>query len=166
MNNEITNFLFRKPEKQDAAEIYALLQPYKPYVGTSPLYTYLMICEYFCDTSVVVINDHHEIIGFMSGFLAPTKQQTLFIWEIAVKNGYHGNNLYIRMAKELYARNKPRYIELTVNPSNTQSIKRINQLAEIFSCPCKVIPLFPSEYFGDCKHEDEVLYRVGAIGEI
>ena len=159
----MTEFIFRKPEKKDAAEIYALLQPYKPYVGTSPLYTYLLICEHFDDTSIVVATDTGEIIGFTSAYFPPKKQNALFLWEIAVKEGYHGNNLYVRMVNAICKRNYPMYIEATVNPSNESSIKRLRQLSEMFGADWVSYTLFPSDHFGAVNHEDEVLYRIGPI---
>ena len=151
------------PEKRDAAEIYAMLQPYKPYVGTSPLYTYLLVCEHFSETSIVVKTKEGEIVGFISAYWPPKKSNTIFLWEIAVKEGYHGNNLYIRMVNEIYQRNTPLYIEATVNPSNISSIKRLVQLSKTFKCTYTTQTLFPSDYFGSQGHEDEVLYRIGVI---
>jgi len=159
----MNDFLMRQPRKKDAAEIHAMLQPYKPYVGTSPLYTYLLICEHFRKTSIVVENNDQEIVGFISAYNPPETPGTLFLWEIAVKEGYHGNNLYIRMVKSLYKRLKPQYIEATVNPSNTSSIKRLKKLAHMFKCEYTTQPLFPSKYFGEHSHEDEILYSIGLI---
>lgn len=157
------NFSMQKPEKKDAAEIHAMLQPYKPYVGTNPRYTYLLICEHFNDTSLVAKTLAGEIVGFIAAYLPPNQRNTLFLWEIAVKEGYHGNNLYIRMVKHICKRIRPTYLEATVNPSNASSIKRLKQLSSIFTCNCTNYTLFPSEYFGNQEHEDEVLYRIGPI---
>ncbi len=157
------NFTMHAPEKRDAAEIYAMLHPYKPYVGTSPLYTYLLVCEHFNETSLVAKTEDGEIVGFISAYSPPKRLNTLFLWEIAVKKGFHGNNLYIRMVREIYKRNTPQYIEATVNPSNISSIKRLIQLSKIFKCTYTTQTLFPSDCFGSLDHEDEVLYRIGMI---
>ena len=157
------HFILRRPEKKDAAEIYALLQPYKPYVGTSPCYTYLLICEHFRDTSAVAIKAGGEIIGFTSAYYPPNKPNNLFLWEIGVKKGYHGNQLYIHMVQAIYERCRPMYIEATVNPSNTSSIKRLKKLANLFNSDLTTDILFPSKCFGKQDHEDEVLYCIGPI---
>jgi L-2,4-diaminobutyric acid acetyltransferase len=159
----MSDFTFRKPEKKDAVEIHAMLQPYKPYVGTSPIYTYLLICEHFSDTSIVTTIDTGEIVGFISAYFPPKKSNTLFLWEIAVKEGFHGNGLYLQMVEELYKCNCPMYVEATVNPSNTSFIKRLKQLSEIFTCDFTTYTLFPSDHFGKQDHEDEVLYRIGPV---
>ncbi len=162
----MTKLHMRPPRKEDAAEIKSMLKPYIPYVGTNPVYTYLLICEHFSQTSTVVANEADEIVAFTSGFQPPEKPGTLFIWEVAVKKGYHGNNLYIRMIRELCHRITPNYLEATVNPSNKSSQKRLKQIAEMFDCEITSDTVFPSDYFCDDKHEDEVLYRLGPIKKI
>ncbi|HMQ10331.1 MAG TPA: diaminobutyrate acetyltransferase [Oligoflexia bacterium] len=157
------NFIFRKPKKSDAQEIHAMLQPYKPYVGTSPVYTYLLICEHFDDTSIVVTSESDEIVGFISAYQPPKKQNTLFLWEVAVKKGYHGNNLNKKMIEKLFNRINPNYIEATVNPSNQTFIKRLKQLSKNFACELSQKVLFASDHFGTQNHEDEVLFRMGPI---
>ncbi len=159
----MTDFVFRKPCVDDAAEIHAFLQPYKPYVGTSPVYTYLLICRHFSETSVVVESAKGEIVGFVSAFPPPKEKDTVFIWEIGVKKGFHGNNLYIRMIEAIGMRVKPDYIDFTVNPSNTSSIRRIYELARLFGCDCQKSSCFPAHLFGNQPHEDEDLYRLGPI---
>lgn len=157
------NFRMRSPAPEDAVAIYELLQPYKPYVGTSPLYTYLLICEHFSETSLVVEDEARQIIAFTSAFIPPRQPNTLFLWEIAVKEGFHGNNLYIRMVREICSKVSPAYVEATVNPSNDSSIRRLQKLSDIFGSECRQSTLFPSEYFGAVEHEDEDLYRIGPI---
>lgn len=157
------DFILRSPERKDAAAIFEMMQPYRPYVGTSPVYTYLLICEHHAATSVVAQDARGQIVGFISAYRVPKRPDTLFIWEIAVREGYHGHQLCLRMMQTLCQRVNPAYIEATVNPSNASSIRRFQQLADLYGCSYASQTLFPAGDFGTQAHEDEVLYRIGPI---
>lgn len=154
------DFVFRQPTARDGAAVFALMQPYKPKIGTNPLYTYLLLCDYF-RASCVTVEKEGEIVAFTSAFIPPQKPDTLFVWEVAVKEGFHGHGLYMRMICHLLHRTGVRYMEGTVNPSNAQPERRLQALARALECPCESSMLFPADYFAPLSHEDEVLYRLG-----
>lgn len=158
-------FTFREPTAKDGAAIFAMMQPYKPKIGTNPLYTYLVQCEYFAGTCVAVEKDG-ELIAFTSAFIPPQKPDTLYIWEIAVKEGFHGHGLMDQMLRHLLAKTGSRFLEATVNPSNTSSSARFRNLAQAMACPCDIKTLFPESYFAPLEHEDEVLYRIGPFAPL
>ena len=163
--NSTKAFRMRPPETKDAHSIYELAQPFKPFIGTNPLYTYLLVTTHFNDTSVVVEDaESHEIAGFISGYIIPgKKEKTLFFWEIGVKEGYHGNALYLRMAHYLLDRIKPLWLEATASPSNNSSVKRLISISKKIRTPIASSVLFDKSHFGPTNHEAEILYSIGPI---
>ncbi|RAP39003.1 hypothetical protein DID80_01330 [Candidatus Marinamargulisbacteria bacterium SCGC AAA071-K20] len=161
----MNEFNFRAPVKEDAKFIYELAQPFKPYIGTSPLYTYLLVSTHFSQSSVVVEDkETKQIIGFISGYIVPNRdEKTLFLWEIGVREGFHGNGLYVRMVHHLLNRLNPIWVDATASPSNDSSVKRLVVISKDINSPLSTSVLFEKKSFGKTAHEDEVLYRIGPI---
>jgi L-2,4-diaminobutyric acid acetyltransferase len=161
----MANFNFRTPVAEDAQSIFDLAQPYKPYIGTNPRYTYLLIATHFQKTSVVVEDvQSKQIVGFISGYLVPdTAEKTLFLWEIGVREGFHGNGLYLRMIHHLITKINPVWVEATTNPSNRSSVERLGILSKDMNAKLSASVLFKEALFGASNHEDELLYRIGPI---
>jgi L-2,4-diaminobutyric acid acetyltransferase len=161
----IKDFNFRVPVTEDAQLIYALAQPFKPYIGNNPLYNNLLVTAHFRQSSVVVEDKKtKEIVGFISGYIVPDRdEKTLFFWEIGVKEGFHGNNLYLRMAHHLINRITPQFIEATVNPSNRSSVRRLSIISKDIRSEISSSVLFEKKCFGTTNHEEELLYRIGPI---
>ena len=164
----LTDFNMRVPSIEDASSIYELAQPFKPLIGTNPVYTYLLITSHFKETSVVVEDkETNEIIGFISGYIVPNREEkTLFLWEIGVREGFHGNNLYIRMVQHLIKRINPIWLEATANPSNVSSIKRLGGISKEIRAEISSSILFEKKNFGKVDHEEEILYRIGPISRV
>lgn len=155
-------FQFRKPVKEDGADVWKLIK------GTGILdlnssYSYLMWCEFFNDTSIVVEHDEH-IVGFISGFIRPTSPETLFIWQVAVDDSQRGKGLGTSMLLHLIERSSRedvQYLEATVSPSNIPSQQLFKGLAEKMDTQCDVSDCFTTEDFPEDTHEDELIYRIG-----
>lgn len=158
-------FIFRQPIIDDAKNIHELAQPFKPLIGTNPIYTYLLITTHFSETSIVAIDpDSQQLAGFVSGYITPNhSDKTLFLWEIGVKHGFHGHNLYIRMVNTLIAKIQPTFVEATVGPSNASSSNRLHDISNAFNAPLNTSTQFHEHHFGALNHEKEILYSIGPI---
>ncbi|WP_181349101.1 diaminobutyrate acetyltransferase [Thalassobacillus sp. CUG 92003] len=157
-----TNYQFRKPEKSDGAAIWNLINDI-PVLDLNSSYSYLLWCECFSDTSVIV-NDGEETVGFISGFIKPSSPNVLFIWQVAVAETERGQGLATRMIDHILKRNDShhiQYIEATVSPSNKPSTKLFKGYAEKKEVPCQVKNCFSEDDFPGEGHEEENTFRIG-----
>lgn len=156
------DYSFRKPVKDDGADVWTLIKNSSVLDLNSP-YSYLMWCEYFADTSVVIEQRGH-IVGFVSGFIQPAAPDTLFIWQVAVDEAERGKGLGTRMLLNLLGRSScehVHFLEATVSPSNIPSQNLFQGLAKKLNTVCEVRECFSTEDFPENGHEDELIYRVG-----
>ncbi|GAB3064660.1 diaminobutyrate acetyltransferase [Virgibacillus ainsalahensis] len=161
-----TGLHFRKPDKNDGAAVWELIQ-HTGVLDLNSSYSYIMWCDMFSDTSVVAVEDE-KIIGFISGFVYPDKPNTLFIWQVAVHEAGRGKGLGTRMLFQLLNRESSKdvtYVEATVSPSNTPSQNLFKGLAKKLDTNYEVVEYYSSDDFPTEGHEDEPLFKIGPILE-
>ncbi len=172
-NSEVkTKFYFRKPEKEDGAEVWRLIKQ-TGNLDLNSSYSYLMWCEVFSESSIIAFGGLGEKrpVGFVSGFIHPEKPDTLFIWQVAVHESQRGKGLATKMLNQLLERDcceQVKYIEATVGQSNTPSNNLFLGLARKFKSNYKISKYFESDDFPESEeeaHETEWLYRIGPINK-
>jgi L-2,4-diaminobutyric acid acetyltransferase len=130
------------------------------------LYYYLLFGKYFAKTSAVArING--QMAGFVTGFAAPEKPDTLFIWQVGVGSDFRGQGLARQMI--LYLITSPtasfKYLEATVNPSNKASQALFGSVAEHLGAGFKFEEqIFSENDFLPAVHEAERLFHIGPFG--
>lgn len=148
----------------DGASIWRLVSECKV-LDTNSCYAYLLIGRDFGETTLVAhIGD--ELVGFVSAYIPPTRQDVIFVWQIGVASAGRGRGIAKRLLVELVSlpscRNV-RHLEATITPSNTASMKLFRSLAQHLQAEVAVLPGFCSEDFGSAGHESEDLIRIGPI---
>lgn len=164
---EADRLSFRNPVADDGPGIYALADRSKP-LDLNSRYCYLILCEHFSSTCVVV-ERAGDIVAFMTAYILPEQRDTLFVWQIAVDADMRGKGMAKKMLRHLLSRpvlKGIRYIEATVNPSNDASRALFRALARDCLVDISESMLFPAELFGAGDHEQENLIRVGPIGPV
>lgn len=157
---------FSKPDKEDGADVWEMIKETEV-LDLNSSYSYVMWCEIFSDTSVVVKDEEGKVVGFVSGFIHPDTPDTLFIWQIAVDESARGQGLATRMLFKLLEReqeNEIRYVEATVTPSNIPSRRLFQGLAKKLDTNCLITEFFSSDDFPKeekTDHEDELKFRIG-----
>jgi len=152
----------RKPGLEDGAEVHRLITQTEP-LDINSLYCYLLICDHFNETSILA-HDNGSVKGFISAYIHPRKNDTLFIWQVAVHSSTRRQGLAMKMAMGILGRDCTRgirYIETTVSPSNTASSLFFESLAARLETGLVKEPYITESMFGEEKHEAEVLYRIG-----
>jgi L-2,4-diaminobutyric acid acetyltransferase len=160
--NNSHQFIFRFPEKKDAKILRRLIANSPP-LDINSLYCYLLVCTHFAQTSVLVENSK-EICGFISAYMRPDRNDTLFVWQVAVSKNYRGQGIASDMLASILRRTYPaplRYLETTVNPSNISSNTLFSRLANSIQAPLVKSLLFSESDFGSSEHEEEIMYRIG-----
>jgi diaminobutyrate acetyltransferase len=128
-------------------------------------YAYLMMADHFSETCVVA-ERNGEMIGFIIGFVPPSRPDTVFVWQIGVSPTARRMGLGKRMLNELIARDAcddVDYLEATVTPSNKASAALFRGFARSRSVPCAVSEGIPEDAFPGKGHECEHLFRIGPL---
>ncbi len=124
----------------------------------------MLIAEHFRATSIVV-RSGDRIGGFISAYLLPGREDTLFVWQVAVHPDFRKQGLAARMIHGILERpvcSHVSYIETTVTPSNGSSRRLFYHVADDLKTGIKESLLFHKDLFGEeGEHEDEVLFRIG-----
>lgn len=115
MQNDPPHIVFRKHVISDAQIIWKLIQISLP-LDLNSLYCYLILCAHFADTSVVS-QSPEGICGYISAYIRPDRQNTLFVWQVVVKKTCQGQGVSKAMLKTIL---QSQY-SVTVNPSNRAS---------------------------------------------
>ncbi len=153
-----------KPTLEDAASM-RLLAEHSGSLDLHPTYTYLLCCSLFRDTCRVV-RDQESIVGFVTGLRKPRSPEVLFVWQVGVLESARGQGLGKTLILDLIKDSKlplPQYIEATVAPENSPSLKLFQSIAKELKCEFSQSSGFEAHHFGSENHSPEHLIRVGPI---
>ncbi|HEX7064010.1 MAG TPA: diaminobutyrate acetyltransferase [Bacillales bacterium] len=156
------DYRFSKPSKENGADVWTLVKS-TGVLDVNSSYSYVMWCEFFRETSVVV-ERNDRVVGFISGYIKPESPNILFIWQVAVDDTERGQGLATKMLRHLLERSvckDVRYLEATVAPSNMASRKLFTRFADKMGAPCEVHNCFTANDFPGEGHEDEPIYHIG-----
>ncbi|TDF97285.1 diaminobutyrate acetyltransferase [Paenibacillus piri] len=160
-----TAIRFRRPEKKDGTPIWKLIQQTEA-LDVNSAYCYILLSDYLRDTCVIA-EEEEKIVGFISAFRAPSRNDTLFVWQIAVAPSKQRRGIARRMLKELLAReccSDVVYIEATVSPSNLASRGLLLRLAKDYRMECHLSAGYADALFPvEARHEEELLFRLGPL---
>ncbi|MBB6454505.1 L-2,4-diaminobutyric acid acetyltransferase [Salirhabdus euzebyi] len=126
-------------------------------------YKYIMMCEYFTETCVVAKEDD-KVVGFVTAFIPPERQDVVFVWQIGVDSSQRGKGVASKLLDELINReacDNVRFVEATVTPSNQASQSLFRRLARDHHTNCEVSECFAKELFPSDEHEAELCFRIG-----
>ncbi len=156
MNNQIS---LRRPVADDGAALHALVKRCPP-LDLNSMYCNLLQVTHFAETSIVAERDD-ELVGFVTGYMPPEKQDVLFVWQVAVAEQARGMGLGDRMLHGLVDRlPQVRALETTVTPDNVPSEKMFRRFASDRSAEVTRTVLFSRHEHFDGQHDDELLYRI------
>ena len=150
----------REPIKSDAKYIYQLVKDTNV-LDVNSEYLYLLQTTHFREfCSVALLED--EIVGFTSGYLIPNKEDTLFIWQVAVDSKARGQGVAGKMIMGILQRESAKNVKTihtTISPSNSSSQKLFEKLSQNYGVSFEKETMFEISDFNDA-HEDEVLYKI------
>src|SRR5690606_33625238 len=91
-----------KPEVAHGPAIHRLVAACKP-LDLNSRYAYLLLCEHFADTCALA-RAGDRVVGFVSAYRPPGRDDTLFVWQVAVDAGMRGRGLAKAMLSDVLAR--------------------------------------------------------------
>ncbi|MFB5664229.1 diaminobutyrate acetyltransferase [Alteribacillus sp. HJP-4] len=157
------SLIFDKPSVEDGADMWELVKNSTLDLNSS--YKYIMMCEFFAETCVVA-KENDELVGFVTAFIPPEKQDTVFVWQVGVDSSQRGKGMASRLLNALLERLQDKgvkYLEATVTPSNDASQALFKKLARTHETECEISECFSEELFPGEGHEAELTFRIGPI---
>ena len=154
----------RRPVAEDGAALHALIASCPP-LDSNSMYCNLLQCSHFAATSVVA-DKNGELLAAVSGYLIPGREDTLFVWQVAVGEGARGQGLAGRMINEILSRPECQavyYIETTVTASNTASWALFEGFARRKGVPLERSEQFEQSMHFNNQHPSEILARIGPM---
>lgn len=133
-DNDLT---FRKPKDTDGYAVHDLIQNCPP-LDQNSVYAYLLLCTHHADTCVIVENDGVPV-GFLSGYIPPGEEDTLFVWQVAVCSEARGLGLATHMLNEILSRPEMEHInqiKTTITRDNKASWRLFESFAESVDANC------------------------------
>jgi L-2,4-diaminobutyric acid acetyltransferase len=158
--------VLRPPTPNDGASVFRLIGRCPP-LDTNSMYCNLLQCTHFAGTSVTAlqtIDTHEEMVGFISAYLKPEREDTLFVWQVAVDERVRGTGLAGSMLKHILDRPQcrhVRYLETTITESNQASWGVFNSLAKKLETTLDKSVMFDRDKHLGGAHDTEFLARIG-----
>ena len=128
-------------------------------------YAYLLLCTDFADTCLIVERDR-ELLGFVVAYRPPSNPDSVFVWQIAIRDDARGQGLGQRLLGalvELPGCEGITALEATVGRSNLASHRLFRAFARERGAGCEVTEGFTRAHFGSLAHEEEDRFRIGPL---
>ena len=158
----------RPPSANDGASVFRLINQCPP-LDTNSMYCNLLQCTHFSDTSVAATeadSSSEELLGFISGYLIPERNNTLFIWQVAVSEEARGMGLASNMLQHILDRPQcahVKYLETTITESNKASWALFKSLSSKLHTSLEKSIMFDRDDHLGGDHDTEFLARLGPL---
>lgn len=150
----------------DGAQMWGLTARCSALDLNSP-YSYLLMCRHFAQTCLVA-ESQGTLVGFVTGYHPPGRNDTIFVWQIAVAPESRRSGLGRRLIDTLLDRLVPtgvRFLEATVAPKNQASLNLFRSVARDHGVHYRESVFFEPELFDSGElatpHETEILLQLG-----
>ncbi|UZE95792.1 diaminobutyrate acetyltransferase [Alkalimarinus alittae] len=158
------NIILHPPEDTDGSAVSALIERCPP-LDTNSRYCNLLQCSHFGNTSVIAKADG-KTVGFVSGYILPQANNTLFIWQVAVDSAARGTGLAQKMIRNIVERDvcaNVSHIETTITNDNNASWALFERIAKHYNAPLIRSVMFDrTDHFAGA-HDTEMLARIGPL---
>ncbi len=152
--------ILRHPTKEDGLTIYNLIKSCPP-LDLNSSYYYFMMCSDFAKSSLLA-EQGGKILGYVSGYIPPEDEKTLFIWQVAVSEDARGKGLAGAILSELVQdwNGLITKLKTTISPSNKPSQALFKSYANKNSYALTTSEFLTAKDFGGSDHEAEELYTI------
>jgi len=153
---------FEHPVPSDGQVIWQLVKD-TGVLDVNSAYCYIILCDHFRKTCITA-RANNRLVGFVTGYVLPQSDDTLFIWQVAVAETMRGRGLAKRMILKLLDSMNNQAVNMllaTVSPSNTASLSLFDSLARSLGTEMKTNEGYSSQMFPGSSHEQEDFITVG-----
>ncbi len=150
------------PVADDAAEIHALIAACPPLDGNS-LYANLIQCTHFA-ASCAVARLNGKVVGWISGHRPPGREDTYFLWQVAVHPDARGTGLPKLLLRQILDRPEQtnvRQIETSITRANEASWALFRSIAKWLGAPMADTTWFDRDQHLAGAHDSEFLVTIG-----
>ena len=147
---------------EDGFAVHQLVQQCPP-LDTNSVYCNLLQTSHFAETSVAAYLNG-ELVAFTSGYRLQDRDDTLFIWQVAVSEKARGLGVATRMIEHILGREGCRnvsFVETTITESNQASWALFERLASKLGTKLDRSVMFDSKQHFNGEHHTELLARIG-----
>ncbi len=153
--------IFRMPGRSDGIQVHELISLCPP-LDENSAYCNFLQSIHFRETCVLV-EENDKVIGFVSAYLKPGDEQTLFIWQVAVHPNARGKGLAYEMMQHLLERESSedaKAIETTITRDNQGSWSLFKKLDRNNGNQGNVSTFLDEVRHFNGEHDTEYLYRI------
>lgn len=153
--------ILRHPVKEDGLAVFNLIKSSPP-LDLNSSYYYYMMCTDFGKSSLLA-QQNGKILGYVSGYIPPEDEKTLFIWQVAVSEDARGKGLAGALLSNLILdwQGIITTVKTTISPSNKASQALFKGFAEKNGYEISTSEFLSADDFGPGEgHEAEVLYTI------
>lgn len=151
-----------RPVIADGPEIHGLIAACPPLDGNS-VYANLIQCAHFANSCATARIDG-QMRGWISGHRPPERENTYFLWQVAVHPNARGTGLAQKMLAHILARPEHadvQKIETSITESNEPSWAFFHRIAAELGAPMNVEPWFEQDRHFAGNHDTEHLVGIG-----
>ena len=162
LDHDDLELILRRPMPEDGVAVNELVEQCKP-LDENSVYCNLLQCSHFSETSAVAELDG-DVGGFVSGYIMPGQEDTLFVWQVAVAPDARGLSLAKQMILDILRRpaaSRVRNLQTTITPDNKASHGVFNSIARVLNAEVDKDVLFDKEEHFDGNQKSEVLWNIG-----
>lgn len=156
------DLILRRPTPEDGVAVNDLVEQCKP-LDENSVYCNLLQCSHFSETCSIAELDG-EPVGFVSGYIVPEEDNSLFVWQVAVSPKARGLKLAKRMIIDILRRpasRDVRNIKTTITPDNKASHGVFKSVARELGAEIERDVLFDAKEHFDGQQKTEVLWNIG-----
>ncbi|WNJ98885.1 diaminobutyrate acetyltransferase [Thalassospiraceae bacterium LMO-JJ14] len=157
-----SDLILRRPTPEDGVAVNELVEQCKP-LDENSVYCNLLQCSHFSQTSALAELDG-DVAGFVSGYVMPEHEDSLFVWQVAVAPEARGLSLAKRMVFDILRRPSIkgiRHIKTTITPDNKASHGVFKSIARELGADIERDVLFDREEHFDGQQKTEMLWNIG-----
>ncbi|MFZ5564275.1 MAG: diaminobutyrate acetyltransferase [Thermodesulfobacteriota bacterium] len=132
-------------------------------LSVNSAYYYALMARRFQDTCMVA-RCKGALCAYTTGFFLPRQPNTLFVWQVGVATAAQGRGIGRKVLTALIEKARPAFIEATIVPGNTASIRLFQSAARHFEAAWAFsnTPFFTRSDMGP-DETPEHLMRIGPI---
>ena len=148
------------PTKNSGYAIYKLIERCQP-LDLNSSYLYFIQSHYFQKTCAIATCSN-DVIGFVSGFMDPLKENTLFVWQVAIDEPFRGHGLAQTLINYILQQNlNTEFIETSITEDNLASQKLFSKLSKHLNTVITQEKFLDQQTHFLKQHESEYLFRIG-----
>ncbi|MCM5556926.1 diaminobutyrate acetyltransferase [Pleomorphomonas sp. JP5] len=154
--------LVRAPRADDGPSVWRLIDS-TPSLDRNSLYCNLLQCSHFAQTCAIA-ELNGEVVGWLSGYVPPGRDDTLFVWQVCVGRKARGQGVAKALIGEVLGRDASRgirYLECTITEDNAASWALFGSVARAMGAQIQRSELFSRDTHFDGTHDSEMGVTIG-----